>query len=70
MTTSRSRFYEDPGSYEDPGPQEDQEPYEDPGSYEDSVLFSDPGKKKELDFHIMWLIWWNLQLKTDLFIIA
>ena len=58
MTASRSRFYEDPGSYEDPGP------------YEDSVLFGDTGKNKELDFYIMWLIWWNLQLKTDLFIIA
>ena len=52
MTTSRSRFYQDPGSYEDPGPWEDSGPYEDPGPYEDSVLFIDPGKKKELDFHI------------------
>ena len=52
-------------------------PYEDPGPYEDSESFDDPGKTQELinqlkfhDFHIMYLIWWNLQLKADLFIIV
>ena len=56
---------------QDPGP------YEEPGNYEDSEFFDDPEKTQELinelkflDFHIMCLIWWNLQLKADLFVIA
>ena len=47
---------------QDPGP------YEEPGLYEDSEFFDDPGRTQELDFHIMCFIWWNLQLKADLFI--
>ena len=39
----------------------------DPGPYEGSEFFEDPGKTQELDFHIMCFIWWNLQLKADLF---
>ena len=56
---------------QDPGP------YEEPGNYEDSEFFDDPEKTQELinelkflDFHIMCLIWWNLQLKADLFVVA
>ena len=54
----------DPERTEDPGP------YDDPGPYEDAEFFDEPGKTQELDFHIMYLIWWNLQLKADLSIIA
>ena len=68
--------YEDPEPQEVSGPYEDARSYEDPGPYKDSELFGDPGKTQELrnqpkilDFHIMRLIWQNLQLTTDLFII-
>ena len=47
-----------------------QQSYEDTGPYEGSEFFDDPGKTQELDFHKMCLIWWNLQLKADLFIIV
>ena len=66
----------DAGSWQEPGPYEDPRLYEDPGSqedagsYDDSEFFDDPGKTQELDFHITCLIWWNLQLKADLFIIV
>ena len=63
--------------YKDPGPQKDSGPYEDPRPYEDLEFFDDPGKTQELinqpkflDFQIFCLIWWNLQLKADLFNIA
>ena len=69
--------WEDPGPYEEPGNYEEPGPYVNPGSYEDSEFFDDPEKTQELinelkflDFHIMCLIWWNLQLKADLFVIA
>ena len=69
--TQDPRPYEEPGNYEEPGP------YDNPGSYEDSEFFDDPEKTQELinelkflDFHIMCSIWWNLQLKADLFVIA
>ena len=54
-----------------------QNPNEDLGPYEDLEFFDDPGNTQELinqpkflDFHIMCLIWWNLQLNADLFIIV
>ena len=54
---------------------QDLRPWEDPGPYKDSELFDDPRKTQDLilkflGFHIMCLIWWDLQLKADLFIIA
>ena len=63
MRIQDPRPYEGPRPYEDPGPQEDSGPYGDPGAYEDSEFFEDAGKAQELDFHIMCLIWWNLQLE-------
>ena len=60
-----SGLYEDPGSYDDPGPYQDLEFFDDPGKTQEII-----NKLKFLDFHIMCLIWWNLQLKTDLFIIV
>ena len=60
----------DSGPQEDPGPYENLGPLEDPGPYEDSEIFGNPGKTQELDFLIMYLIWWSFQLKADLFIIV
>ena len=37
---------------------------------EDSEFFHDPLETQELDFLIVCLIWWDLQLKADLFIIV
>ena len=79
----RKNGTQDPGPYDDPAPFEDTGPQEDPGHqedtepYEDIEFFDDPGKTQELinqlkflDFHIMCLIWWNLKLKADLFVIV
>ena len=54
--------FEDPGSYEDQGPYED-EFFDDPGKTQEPI-----NSPKFLDFHIMFFIWWNLQLKADRFI--
>ena len=66
--TQNSRRTQDPRRAQDL--MRTQQSYEDTGPYEGSEFFDDQGKTQELDFHKMCLIWWNLQLKADLFIIV
>ena len=77
---------QDPGKSQDPMRTHDFMRTQDPRRTQDRIRIQDPmrtqdpmmtqnssttqEKPRNFDFHIMCLIWWNLQLKADLFIIV
>ena len=77
MRTQDPRWTQDPRRTQDPMRTQDLMRIQDPRraqdpmrTQENSEFFHDPLKTQELDFLIMCLLWWNLQLKADLFIIV
>ena len=65
---------QDPGKSQDPMRTHDFMRTQDPRRTQDPMMTQNSSttqeKPRNFDFHIMCLIWWNLQLKADLFIIV
>ena len=65
---------QDPGKSQDPMRTHDFLRTQDPRRTQDPMMTQNSSttqeKPRNFDFHIMCLIWWNLQLKADLFIIV